>query len=206
VEQQLREHFERAVAEDPGVAPDEMARAAINEAVGLRRRRSRLVTAGVAAGMVVAVGTTVGLKVAVGSPAPAGPPVTVAAAMAPVAAPSCERQPVERDATDAVVFLTPDLSEPQRAALMIALRNDPRIAALIFESREQAFQKFRTRWAQEPDLVAAVTADQLPESFRLRLVVAAEYTTVRSRYASMDGVEQVIGRRCAKDAPVGGTL
>jgi hypothetical protein len=34
------------------------------------------------------------------------------------------------------------------------------VDTLIFESREQAYQRFRTRWAQNPDLVAAVTADR----------------------------------------------
>lgn len=206
MERQLREHFERSVGEDPGVAPDEMARAAIFDGVRLRRRRSRLAAAGMAAGVVIAIGTAAGLNLEVGSPTPAGPPVSVAAAMAPVAAPSCQRQAVERDATDAVIFLTAALTDQQRAALRTALSDDPRVAALIFESREQAYQKFRTRWAQNPDLLAAVTADQFPESFRLRLATASQYTAVRSRYARMEGVEQVIGRSCAKNAPVGGSL
>lgn len=206
MERRLREHFERSVGEDPGVASEEMARAAIFEGVHLRRRRSRLAAAGVAAGVVVAIGTAAGLNLEVRSPTPSGPTVTVAAAMAPVTAPSCQRQPVERDATDAVIYLTAESTNQQRAVLTTALSDDPRIDALIFESREQAHQRFRTRWAQNPDLLAAVTADQFPESFRLRLSAASQYTAVHSQYASMDGVELVIGRICAKDAPVGGSL
>ncbi|MFR9778442.1 permease-like cell division protein FtsX [Micromonospora sp. MS34] len=203
VERHLREHFERAVDDDPGVAPDDMAHAAIIEGVRLRRRRNQLTAAAVAAGMVVVIGAVAGLNLPSGRSA-ADQPVTVAAAMMPVVAPSCTPRPVERDATDVVIFLGAEITDRQRAALETALSADPQVQNLIFESRGQAYERFRTRWAHNPDLVAAVTADQFPESFRLRLVAASQYTAVRSRYATMDGVEEVIGRRCPKDAPVGG--
>lgn len=199
----LREQFERAVDGDPGAAPGDLARAAIMAGSRLRRRRNRLTVAGAAAGVVVLIGAVTGLNLASGRPA-ADQPVTVAAAMMPVVAPACTPHPVERDATDVVVFLGHAATDRQRAALGAALSADPGVQDLIFESRAQAYDRFRTRWAHQPDLVAAVEAGQFPESYRLRLVAASQYTAVRSRYATMDGVEQIIGRRCPKDAPVGG--
>ena len=204
MERYLREHFERAVGDDPGVTPGEVARAAIIEGGRLRRRRNHLTAAGVAAGVVVVIGAVAGLNLPLEAPNSADPPVTVAAAMMPVVAASCTAHPVERDATDVVIFLGKELTDRHRVVLEAALRADPLVDALIFESRELAYDRFRTRWAQKPDLVAAVTADQFPESFRLRLAAASDYTAVRSRYATMDGVEKIIGRRCPKDAPVGG--
>lgn len=198
MEVNLTEQFELAVGGDPGVVPGELARAAIAEGTRLRRRRNRLAAAGVAAGLVLVIGAPVALR-----SHRAEPPVTVAAAMMPVAAPSCTR-PVERDATDVVVFLRASATESQRSALQAALDRDPRVGTLIFESRAQAYERFRARWAREPDLVAAVTTAQFPEAYRLRLVRASQYAAVRSRYAVMGGVEQIIGRVCPTDAPVGG--
>lgn len=200
----LQEHFEQSVGDDPGVPPREMARTAIVEGARLRRRRNRRTAAvGVAAAVVVVTGVVTGLNLSSGG-RPADPPVTVAAAMMPVTAPACTL--VQRDATDAVVFLDRDLTVRQRAALETALSTDPRVAVLVFEGRGQAYERFQALWAHNPDLVKAVSADQFPESFRLRLVAAAQYTAVRSAYATMAGVEMITGRRCPSDAPVGGVL
>lgn len=206
MDQNLRDHFDRAVRDDPGAALDEMADAAIAEGDRLRRRRNHRLAAGVAAGVVVVIGTAAGVTMSLNPSSPAAPPQTIAAAMMPVTAPSCVQRPVEADATDAVIFLTDGLTDAQRSALGAALRDDPHVDAVTFESREQAYQKFRTLWADSPDFVDAVSPDQLPQSFRLRLSVPAQYTDFRARYATMAGVQDIIGYRCAKDAPVGGVL
>ena len=198
--QNLRDHFDRAVDDDPGAALDEMADAAITE-VGRSRRRRRQVAVGVAAGVVVAVGLVTGL-----TPGAADPPVTVAAAMMPVTAPSCVQEPVDTGVTDVAVFLAATATGAQRSALHAELRADPRVGTLLFEGREQAFQRFRARYAQHPDLIDAVAVDRFPESFRLRLRDGDRYAHFRSRYATMGGVGQIVGRRCAPDAPVGGIL
>ncbi|WP_328475532.1 permease-like cell division protein FtsX [Actinoplanes sp. NBC_00393] len=197
MQRDLREHFELAVSDDPGVPPGEMARAAISDGGRMRRRRHQLA----AAGMVAVVGAVAGLGLATADRA-SEPPVTIAAAMAPVSAPSCTERPVESDATDVMIFL----DSGHRQVLQNALEADARVDALSFESREQAYEKFRSRWAHEPDLIAAVSADRFPEAFRLRLVSPAQYTAFRADFATADGVEQIIGRRCTPDAPVGGVL
>jgi hypothetical protein len=207
VEPDLREQFELAVGDDPGAAPGEMASAAIVEGGRMRRRRRRTAAAGVATGLVAVLAGVSGVQLLTGGAQPEAPAVTIAAAMMPVAAPRCSAKPVDRDATDAVVFLTADITGPQRSALSEALAaGPPRLDTMQFESREDAFHRFRNRWADNPDLLAAVAAEQLPESFRVRLADATQYTTFRTRYAAMAGVEQVLGRRCPANAPVGGTL
>ena len=201
----LRDHFDRAVSDDPGAALEEIADAAIAEGGRLRRRRQRT-AAGVAAGAVALIVAVAGLNLSSNAPESADPSETIAAAMMPVTAPSCLPHPVEVDVTDVVVFLAAASTDEQRSALAAALHDDPWVDALMFESREQAYQRFRSRWAKNPDLLAAVHAEQFPQSFRLRLVAAGQYPAFRSQYAAMEGVEQVIGRKCAKDAPVGGVL
>jgi hypothetical protein len=206
VDQNLREHFDRAVSDDPGAAPGEMAQAAIIEGGRLRRRRNRLGVAGVAAGVVAAVGAVAGMNTVLAGPEPVErPSTTIAAAMMPVAAQSCT-EPVETGATDVAVFLDAGLPAGQRSALESALNDDPRVATLVFENRAQAYERFRARWAHAPDFVAAVSPDSVPESFRLRLANASQYTALRAQYAAIDGVSQVVGRVCPVDAPVGGVL
>ncbi|GIE97087.1 permease-like cell division protein FtsX [Paractinoplanes rishiriensis] len=202
MERDLRQQFDDAVGDDPGFAPGELALAAISEGGRMRRRRQRLTVAGVAAGVVLVMSVGAGLNQAIGTDRP----VTVEAAMMPMAAASCTEHPVERDATDVLVFLQRGLAGPERAAVEAALSGDPRVAAVLFESRAQAYERFKVRWQDEPDLVAAVGADAFPESFRLRLVAASEYTAFRAQYATMAGVQEIIGRRCSTDAPVGGVL
>jgi len=206
VDTSLREHFDRAVSDDPGIEPTEMAYTAIAEGGRVRRRRKRRAAASVAAGVVAVLGAVAGLNLSTEAPRSENPPMTIAAAMMPVAAPSCSAKPVDRDATDALIFLAADVTDRQRSALESALGDDARVDILLFENRERAYQRFRTRWASNPDLVAAVSAGQFPESFRLRLVNASQYTALRGQYAAMDGVEQIIGRTCPPSAPVGGTL
>jgi len=202
MERDLREYF-AAVGDEPGVVPGEMARVAIAEGGRLRRRRRRLAVAGVAGGVVLVMGAFAGLGV---RGREAEPPVTVAAAMMPVTAPSCVERPAGSDATDAVVFLVGSRTAGQFAAIEAALGADARVAAVSFEGREQAYERFRALWAREPDLVAAVSAGQFPESFRVRLVAAGQYAAFRETYAAMGGVETISGRRCPAGAPVGGVL
>jgi hypothetical protein len=202
VQPNLRELFERAVSDDPGADAGGMAYAAMVEGGGIRRRRRRnLAAAGVAAAVVTVLGTVTGVNLLTGGDRP----VTVAEAMMPVGAPSCSAKPVDSDATDAVVYLGADVTDAQRAALAKALHDDARVGTVQFENREQAFLRFRARWKKHPDLVAAVGAQRLPESFRLRLTDAARYTAFRAEYSAMAGVEQVVGRKCPASAPVGGT-
>ena len=200
----LRQHFDRAVSADPGADPGEMAHAAIVQGGRVRRRRRQTAVAGVAAGIVAALGVAAGVNHEPEAPGPANPPLTVAAAMMPVAAPSCTEKPVEHDATDVILFLAADAAERQRSAIMSALDDDARVESLEFESREQAFDRFRRLWADSPDFVAAVSADQMPESFRVRLVDAAQYSAFRAEYEATDGVDDVLGRVCPSSAPVGG--
>ena len=193
----LRDHFDRAVGDDPGADPTAMAHAAI--AVGGRTRRRRKQTAA-AAGVVAALAVVTGLDLPHDRPAPP----TVVRQMMLVAASGCSEEPVPRDATDAIIFLRHDAGDRQRAALGAALDEDRRVATSHFDNREQAYERFRKLWADSPEFVASVRPEALPESFRLRLVDASQYAAFRADYAARDGVQDVYGRVCPAGAPVGG--
>jgi hypothetical protein len=204
VDANLREQFDRAVTDDPGADAGEMAAAAIVQGARVRRRRRQLAAAGAAAGLVgvLGIGVVVHLQ-----PAPtksAAPAVTVAAAMMPVAAPSCSVKPVESDATDVAIFLAFGATAEQRSALASKLEHDSRVGDMRFEDRAQAYQRFRNLWVNDPDFVASVSPANLPELFRVRLVDPRQYTAFRADYAGIGGVDQIAGRICPAAAPLGG--
>ena len=198
----LREHFDRAVSDDPGIDTGEMAHTAIAEGGRLRRRR-RMAAASAAAGLVTVLGAVAGLSHWSERQGPQNPPAPAAGAMMPVAAPSCSAKPVDRDATDVLILLGGAVTDRQRSALESALGADKRVGVLRFEDREQAYQRFQQLWADSPGFVDVA---QFPESFRVRLVDASQYTAFRRQYAAIGGVQQIVGRVCPPSAPVGGTL
>ncbi|TCB88741.1 ABC transporter permease [Micromonospora zingiberis] len=90
------------------------------------------------------------------------------------------------------VFLKTDISEEERAELGARLEADPLVSQVTYVNKEEAFQRFQEMFRDSPDLLSAVKADQLPESYRLNLVNPEEYKTISEQYASAAGVDQVV--------------
>jgi hypothetical protein len=212
----LREHFDRAVSGDPGADLGEMARAAIAQGGRVRRRRQQMAVAGVAAGAVMVLAVVAGVNHRSPVTEPANPaavaragsaPAASAPAMVLVSALGCSVKPVQNGATDVVIFpgdADGHVTDRMVSQLRSDLKDDPRVAALFFTTHEQAYQRFQRLWPNNPDFVASVSPNDLPEFFRLRLVDAAQYTAFRTQYAARDDVMSIEGRICSPNAPVGG--
>lgn len=83
------------------------------------------------------------------------------------------------------------VSEEQRQALLSDLESMPKVQNVFYESQQDAFDRFREQFADSPDLVENVTADALPESFRVKLVDPEQFDVVASSFQGRPGVEQV---------------
>jgi cell division transport system permease protein len=83
------------------------------------------------------------------------------------------------------------VTEPQRQALLGDLEALPQVEQVFYESQEDAYDRFREQFADSPDLVENVTADALPESFRVKLVDPEQFEVVASSFQGRPGVEQV---------------
>ncbi|GID27522.1 permease-like cell division protein FtsX [Paractinoplanes brasiliensis] len=196
----LREQFDRAVGDDPGADPAVLAHAAITEGGRVRRRRRMTAAGGVAAGL-IAVLSVVALRP--GAPEPAAPPVTIAAAMMPLAAANCTPGRVVSGVTEVAMFLEDSATGQQRAAIRSALDGDKRVKSFDFENRREAYERFKALWSDSPDFVASVAPKDVPESFRVKLVDDSVSTRFEAQYAAMPGVVDVVGRICPSPEPPG---
>lgn len=92
------------------------------------------------AGVVAVLAAVVALTTTAGTGEPT-PQRVVLAAMLPATDTACV-SPVRREATDAAVLLRIDITDRQRLDLQKALRSDPTVRDVRFESRDQPYARF----------------------------------------------------------------
>jgi cell division transport system permease protein len=83
------------------------------------------------------------------------------------------------------------VSESQRNELLGDLEATPQVAQVFYESQAQAYENFKEQFEDSPDLVENVTADALPESFRVKLTDPTQFEVVASAFRDRPGVEEV---------------
>ncbi|MFC7550223.1 permease-like cell division protein FtsX [Plantactinospora sp. GCM10030261] len=93
------------------------------------------------------------------------------------------------------IFLKQDATPEQKDELKTQLDSDPLVREVYFESRDEALTKFKEMYRDAPDLVGAVTAAQLPESYRVKLNNPEQFTAIYDKYKSTAGIDQIIDQR-----------
>src|SRR6266568_5390647 len=94
------------------------------------------------------------------------------------------------------IFLKNDATEDQQHALADQLRNDPLVKQPVtFETKDQAYQKFKVQFKDAPDLVKATKPDSLPASFRVKLKDPKEFDQIAATYRGKDGVDDVLDQQ-----------
>ncbi|GAA3754165.1 permease-like cell division protein FtsX [Plantactinospora mayteni] len=93
------------------------------------------------------------------------------------------------------IFLTAGVTEQQRTELQTALEGDPLVRQVKYESKQEAYERFQKLFADSPDLVKAVQADKLPESFRINLVNPEQYEQILNNYKDREGIDDIIDQR-----------
>jgi len=89
------------------------------------------------------------------------------------------------------------VTQDQRDAVVQALESPvlkPYVKSYYFESQEEAFARFQEQFA-DTTIGAAATADQLNESYRVKLVDPTEFDVVAQSFAGFEGVEEVLDQR-----------
>jgi len=67
------------------------------------------------------------------------------------------------------VFLTPEITDQQRADLESKLKSDPAVEKVFYEDQTTAYNRFKEQFRDLPDLVKSVGPESLPASFRVTL-------------------------------------
>src|SRR3954454_10546990 len=92
------------------------------------------------------------------------------------------------------VFLTKDVTQPERDAIRTELGQLPQVQQVYYESKQQAFVRFKQQFKDVPSLVKSTPRDALPESYRVKLKDPQKYLVVASAVQHMPGVDEVQGR------------
>jgi cell division transport system permease protein len=86
----------------------------------------------------------------------------------------------------------------QRAQIESDLKTLPIVANVYYESQNEAFVRFKDRF-KGTALVDNVTADQLPESYRVKLKDPKQFAIVQSAFSGRPGIDSVQDQRTILD-------
>ncbi|MGH9101847.1 MAG: permease-like cell division protein FtsX [Acidimicrobiales bacterium] len=123
--------------------------------------------------------------------------LTVAVSLSLVGAALLLKQGVDRAAgvwrggVQLIVFMQPGASTSQTEAIAAQLKNDPSVRSEHYVNQAQSYQEFRSLFANQRDLVAAVTPSDLPPSFRIDLRNADQASAIGTAFNNQPGVKKV---------------
>src|SRR5439155_13721105 len=92
---------------------------------------------------------------------------------------------------EVAVFLTSDISPDERDQLQSDLQAMPEVRSVTYESKAQAYERFKRLFANQPDIVNNTSPDALPESFRVKLKDPHQFGVIRDRLDGRPGVYQI---------------
>ncbi|KAB2351463.1 permease-like cell division protein FtsX [Actinomadura rudentiformis] len=88
-----------------------------------------------------------------------------------------------------------DITPQQRQELEADLKKLPEVAKVEYESKEQAYARFKDRFASTPGFVQSAKPGDIPDSFRIRLKDPQQYKQVAQAVLGRGGVDQVINEQ-----------
>jgi cell division transport system permease protein len=93
------------------------------------------------------------------------------------------------------IFLREDVTDAQSAAISQAIDRSPLVKSKTFESREQAFEKFKVLWQDSPEFIKSVGPESLPASYRVKLKDPEQYKTFASQVEGLPGIQEIVDQR-----------
>jgi cell division transport system permease protein len=93
------------------------------------------------------------------------------------------------------IFLREDATDAQSTAISQAIEQSPLVASKSFESRQQAFEKFKILWRDSPDFVKSVGPESLPASYRVKLKDPEQYKSFAGQVEGLPGVQDIVDQR-----------
>jgi cell division transport system permease protein len=87
------------------------------------------------------------------------------------------------------------ITDDQLTALEGDLREDPLVDQVFYESKQEAYARFREMFSDQPDFVDSVSPEALPASFRVSLNDPTQFMAIRDKYAARPGIEDIVDQR-----------
>ncbi|WP_147457211.1 permease-like cell division protein FtsX [Micromonospora pisi] len=115
----------------------------------------------------------------------------VACTRGPVVLPVPVPSPSRPVPIDIVLFLRNDVTGPQKQEVEARLRALPSVTRFTFETREQAYERFKETFKDAPELVASVRPEDLPEAFKVTLADRTAAEPVLAELRQLPGVAEV---------------
>lgn len=88
-----------------------------------------------------------------------------------------------------------DVTEEQRQTLKAQLEKMPQVSEVQYENKQQAYERFKDRFAGSPGFVESTREGDIPDSFRVKLKNAEEYKAVAQAMLGQPGVDTVINEQ-----------
>ncbi|OJF16090.1 permease-like cell division protein FtsX [Couchioplanes caeruleus] len=93
------------------------------------------------------------------------------------------------------VFLTDNVTDAEREAVKQVILQSPLVQSHEYESRTDAYEKFKVLWRNSPDFVKSVRPDSLPESYRVKLKDPEQYQAFNEQIAKTPGIQDIVDQR-----------
>jgi cell division transport system permease protein len=90
------------------------------------------------------------------------------------------------------------VTDEQKAAIRGELDVDPLVAEVNFETKDEAYEKFKVLFASAPDLVNLTKTESLPESYRVKLKNPNSFDEFEEKYKKFigdGGVEVIVDQK-----------
>jgi len=88
------------------------------------------------------------------------------------------------DKIEVSVFLAPKISPEQRESIGQQLRGQQVVERVYYESKQEAYGRFKEQFKDSPDMVRNVSPDVLPESYRVKLRDPTQFAQVHDLFCS----------------------
>jgi len=89
----------------------------------------------------------------------------------------------------------PPITEEQEETLRRDLEEQPVVEEVIYESKEEAYDRFTELFKDQPNLLEIVEPDILPASFRVSLIDPDEFLVIAQQFEAYPGVEDIVDQR-----------
>jgi cell division transport system permease protein len=103
-----------------------------------------------------------------------------------------EMRDIYYDKVQVSIYLADEVTDQQRDEIAAQLEGSSEVQDYIYESKAEAYERFKQQFQEQPALIANTPEDALPESFRVELVNPERYEVIAEQFpVGQNGVEDV---------------